>query len=242
MGLKSPYSPRAMLGTAVHASTAQFDQGRLESSGLTADDTAGILVDTLNESKSEVDWKSDDKLTLTDAQRIGLLLHTKYCLEVSPGYDFAAVELETKPLTIDCGHGVVITLTGTLDRSRVTKKSEGVGISDLKTGAQAVQKGAAKTKGHAPQLGTYEMLYEHTTGQKCTAPGEIIGMKTSGKPEIATGEIRNAREQMVGTADSPGLIEYAREFFRTGLFPPNPTSFLCSEKYCPRYKLCKFHD
>lgn len=242
MGLKSPYSPRAMLGTAVHASTAAFDQGRLDQSGITADDAAGLLVDTLRESKDQVDWNAEDKLTMGEAEKIGLTLHVMYCTNISPRYDFAFVEMETRPLVIDCGHDIHIELTGTLDRSRIVKKSNGVGISDLKTGAQAVQKGAAKTKGHAPQLGTYEMLYAHTTGQTPTEDGEIIGLKTSGKQEIATGTIKNARQQMVGDADSPGLIEYAREFFRTGLFPPNPTSFMCSEKYCARYNLCKFHD
>ena len=39
-----------------------------------------------------------------------------------------------------------------------------------------------------------------------------------------------------------GLIEYAAVMFRTGLFPPNNQSILCSERYCARWAACKFHE
>lgn len=241
LGLTMPTSPRAMLGTGIHASTAIFDQGRLDGDSVTIDDAAGTLIDTLSERKSEVDWSVDD-LSLGQCEQIGLTLHSKYCSEVSPNYNFISVELETKPLTIDCGHDVFITLTGTLDRARVRETAKGPCISDLKTGAMAVQKGAAKTKGHRAQVGTYELLYEHTTGNLIKDDAEIIGLKTKGKLEIATAPVPRAKELMAGDGNQPGLIEYAREFFRTGLFPPNPSSMLCSEKYCARWKTCPYHD
>ena len=233
---------RAALGTAIHAGTAAFDQARLDGSGVSADDAAGVFVDKLRDPENEYDPARDD-LTVADAERVGISLLTKYCLEVSPRYQFVSVEMETKPLDIDCGGGVVVRLTGTMDRARIRKANHGVGIADLKSGSAAVQKGTAVTKGHGPQVGAYELLYEHTTGERITDAAEIIGLKTKGTPEIATATIANAKRVMVGTDDGqPGLIEFAAEMFRSGRFFPNPKSLLCSDKYCARFASCPFHD
>lgn len=241
LGLRKPSGRPAVLGTALHASTAAFDSARMANAGLTADDAAAVLVDKLKSPQGDVDYSRDD-MTAQQAERIGLALHTRYCLDVSPRYSFAAVELETKPLDIDCGNGVTITLTGTLDRSRLVDLDErGSRIVDLKSGARAVIDGAANTKGHAPQVGTYEILYEHSTGLPITGPAEIIGLKTSGKPEVRTGEIRGAKAQMVGGNEHRGYLEMASEMFRAGLFPPNPQSHLCSERYCARWSRCAYH-
>ncbi|THG87072.1 PD-(D/E)XK nuclease family protein [Pseudomonas sp. A-1] len=239
LGMKSPSSPRALLGTAIHASTAAFDAARIAGQELSAFDAAEHLVETLRHPEFDVDWRGSD-LTPSEAEATGLTLHTRYCLDISPRYQFVAVELETKPLEINCGGGVVVRLTGTLDRARIKRDCDGIGIADVKTGGAAVSQGVAKTKGHKPQLGTYELLYEHTTGEPCTAPAEIIGLKTKGRPETGTGEIIGARELMVGTEDYPGLIQFAADMFRTGLFPPNPQSPLCSARYCVRWKTCPY--
>lgn len=241
LGHRSPSGPRALLGTAIHASTAAFDVSRINGAGLSAYDTAALFVHTLRNPEFDVNWTGSD-ITIAQAESTGLVLHTKYCNEVSPRYDFTAIELTTKPLEIDCGGGVVIRLTGQLDRARICKTSEGVGIADVKTGGAAVSHGVAKTKGHAPQIGTYEILYEHTTGEPITAPAEIIGLKTKGKPEVGTGEIVNAKQMMVGTEEYPGLIQIGAEMMRSGLFPPNPQSFTCSAKYCPRWSHCPYHE
>lgn len=241
MGMRKPAGPRMILGTAIHASTAVYDQSILDHTGIKPDDAADVLVDTLRNPSEDVDW-SDDSLKIADAERIGLTLHGQYCTEISPNYQFMAVEMETKPLTIDCGGGVIVQLTGTLDRSRVRKTTNGIGISDLKTGVRAVQKGGASTKGHTAQIGTYELLFEHSTGDPITEPAEIIGLKTSGKPEVATGEIHDAKAQLIGSDQTPGLIEFAASMFRSGLFPPNPQSFVCGEKYCVRWNTCPYHD
>jgi hypothetical protein len=232
---------RAALGTAIHAGTAVFDQGRLDVAGISADDAAGVFVDKLHDPENEFDPGRDD-ITMPEAERIGLSLLTKYCIEVSPHYNFVAVEMETKPLDIDCGGGVIVRLTGTMDRARIRKSSGGVGIADIKSGSAAVQKGVAVTKGHGPQIGTYELLYEHTTGEEITDIAEIIGLKTKGTSEIATATLANSKRVMIGTEDQPGLIEFAAEMFKSGRFYPNPKSLLCSEKYCPRFATCHFHD
>jgi hypothetical protein len=241
LGMRNVVGLRAALGTAIHAGTAAFDSSRITGAGLTADDAAGVMVEKLRDPENEFDPARDD-LSVGDAERIGIALTAKYCTEWSPRFEFAAVEMETKPLDINCGGGVIVRLTGTMDRARIRKGSQGVGIADLKSGSAAVQKGAAVTKGHAAQVGTYELLYEHTTGESITDDAEIIGLKTKGTPEIATGTIKNAKRVMVGTDDHPGLIEFAAEMFRSGRFYPNPCSLLCGEKYCPRYGSCNFHD
>lgn len=248
LGLSLPSGLRARLGTAIHAGTAAFDAARVEGNPITPDEAASVLVDALHHPTEDVDYSQDD-LTVREAERIGLILHTKYCLEVSPRYEFLSVERTIKPLTIDCGSGVEITLTGTLDRSRTSSGRAGKGIVDLKSGGAAVEsvpspggkRKVAKTKGHAAQIGVYELLEAHTSGAPCTAPAEIIGLKTRGKPEIATGEIHGAARMLTGDAETPGLIDYAAAMFRTGLFPPNPQSMLCSERYCPRWATCRFH-
>lgn len=242
LGLPNVVGLRAALGTAIHHGTAVFDQSRLPGgSGLTVDDAAGAFVDKLRDPENEYDPARDD-LSVSDAERVGLDLVAQYCRHVSPRYEFTAVEMETKPLDIDCGSGVTVRLTGTLDRSRVWSTSKGEGIADLKSGSTAVQKGAAVTKGHGAQVGTYELLYEHSTGRRCTEPAEIIGLKTKGKPEIALGEIKNGRRIMVGDESTPGLIEFAADMFRSGRFYPNPRSLICSEKFCARWNTCSFHD
>lgn len=241
MGMRKPSGLRAALGTALHASTAAFDTSRMLGTGMKPDDAAGVLVDKLRAPDGDVDLVADDDFTLRDAEKIGLSLHAQYCLDWSPRYTFEAVEMTIQPLTVDCGGGVWVKLTGTLDRSRVVAGETGVRIADLKSGARAVENGVAKTKGHAAQVGTYELLYEHTTGRAVTGPAEIIGLHTSGKPKIAAGEIAQAKALMVGTPDTPGLINFAAQMFRTGLFYPNPQSMLCGEKYCARWHRCPYH-
>lgn len=241
LGLTMPSSARAQLGTAIHAATAVFDQAALDGQPVKPIDVAEVLVDGIYHPDREVDWSVDD-LTQKEAEVIGLNLVTRYCLEIAPRYRYVAVELAVTPWVIDCGNGVAIEITGTLDRSRARAGATGVGICDLKSGGAAVQKGRAKTKGHAPQIGTYELLYERTTGTPVTEPADIIGLKTNGKSEVATGQIIGARDQLIGTEDTPGLMDYAAEMFRSGLFPPNPVSHMCSKKYCARFPVCKFKD
>lgn len=241
LGMRSPSSPRALLGTAVHAGTAAFDAARVLGEPISAFDAAEALVQTLRNPREDVNWRNSD-LRPQDAERIALALHTQYCQNVSPRYEFQAVELTAKPMTIDCGGGQLVELTGTLDRSRVIASTGRPRIADVKTGRVAVSEGKAKTKGHAAQVGTYQLLLEHTTGVQTDDEAEIIGMKTAGKPEIATGIITGAKQMMIGTAEYPGLIEIGAAMFRSGLFPPNPQSQLCAEKYCVRWKSCPYHQ
>lgn len=241
LGMKNVVGRRAILGTAIHAGTAAFDAARLNGSPISADDAAGVMVDKLTNPDSDFDPNKDD-LSKREAEIIGITLTAKYCHEWAPKYEFVGVEMETVPLDIDCGHGTVLRLTGTMDRARIRKNGEDISIADIKTGGTAVQKDAANTKGHGAQIGTYELLFEHTTGQQITADAEIIGMSTSSSAKIATGAIKNAKQIITGTQDQPGLLEFAADMFRQGRFLPNPKSLLCSERYCPRFSTCHFRE
>ena len=241
LGMRNVVGLRAALGTAIHAGSAVFDQARITGDTVTAVDAAGVMIDKLHDTENEFDHGKDD-LSMAEAESAGIALLTKYCNEVSPNYNFIAVEMETKPLDIDCGDGVIVRLKGTMDRARINKTTGGIGIADLKSGSAAVQKGVAVTKGHGAQIGTYELLYQHTTGEQITSEAEIIGLKTKGKAEIGFGKIGNAMEIMVGNENNPGLIELAAHMFKTGKFYPNPKSMLCGEKYCPRWNSCNFRE
>lgn len=241
LGMKGPSGPRAHLGSSFHHGTAKYDEGRINGSPISAAEAVDHFIDYLAHPREDVDWKSDD-LTMTDAASIGIRLVNLYCREVSHKFDFEAVEMTTIPLAIDVGDGLTLRLTGTLDRCRIKKGSGGRGIADIKTGKTVVQAGKCNTKGFVAQIGAYELLYEHSTGNKITESGTIIGAKTSGKPEIAFGDVPRAKELLVGTDESPGLIEHASVFFKNDFWPPNPSSNLCAPKYCVRWNTCSYRS
>lgn len=246
-GLPNPSGPRALIGTGVHAASAAFDQAKVDGKPMRIDDAVGIAVDVINERcfQEDVHWSADEP-NRKEVESIALRVATNYCADVSPRYEFEAVELTTKPLDIDCGGNLTVRLTGTLDRARtiithgaVTRRR----IADVKTGAKAVNAdGVADTKKHRPQIGTYELLYEHTTGLAINDNSEVIGLNTGGKFTTGTGVVKGAKQLLLGTPDAPGMIELAALMFRSGLFPPNPQSFLCSKKYCPNFSHCPYAD
>lgn len=240
LGMRKPAGLRAHLGTSIHASTATFDAWRVKGMPISVDEAADVFVDKLHNPGRDVDYAQDD-ISVREAETIGLKLHTSYCLDMSPQYEFLSVEATLEPLDIDCGSGIVVRLTGTMDRARVATTPAGPVIPDLKSGARLIEKGAVKIKGRSPQLGTYQLMYEHEHGEQ-TAGAQVIALQTTTKPQVLASPVFDAKRVMVGTDEQPGLIEFAAEMFRTGLFPPNPQSLLCAPKYCARWTTCKFHE
>jgi len=237
LGMRSPRSAAAQLGTAVHAGTALFDESRLDgASPISADDAAGAVVDAIHKPEEDVDWEDTAP---KEAERIALALHTRYCAEIAPTQRYVGVEVQCERLELpDLG----IALTGTTDRVRETP--QGLGIADLKTGGRAVgTDGRAVTQGHAVQLGVYELLAENAMGLPITAAAQIVGMntgKTAAAQRVGTGEVVNARAALVGTDEQPGLLQHASNVIHSGLFYGNSKSMLCSAKYCPRHAVCQF--
>lgn len=238
LGMRGPRSAAAQLGTAVHAGTALFDESRLPGgSPITADDAAGAVVDAIHKPEEAVDWEDTKP---TEAERIALALHTRYCSEIAPAQTYVGVEVQCERLELsDLG----IALTGTTDRVR--QLSDGrLGIADLKTGGRAVgTDGRAVTQGHAVQLGVYELLAEHGMGVPITAPAQIVGMntgKTAAGQRVGTGEVDSPRHALLGSEEAPGLLEHASRLIHSGAFYGNSKSMLCSAKFCPRHGVCAF--
>ncbi|HAZ61053.1 MAG TPA: nuclease [Gammaproteobacteria bacterium] len=241
LGMRMPRSGAAQLGTALHASSAVFDQSRLPGgSPATVDEAAGALVDAIYRPEDDVDW-SDSDATQREAEQIGRALHARYCTTVAPRQEYVGVEVRCERIDLpDLG----IALTGTTDRVRRTPA--GLGIADLKTGKTAVgTDGQAVTRGHGIQLGVYELLAQHALGLDITAPALVIGLqtgKTAAAQRVGTGEVPGARSALVGAEGAPGLLEHAAALLKAGAFYGNPRSNLCSAKYCPAYAGCRFRS
>lgn len=235
-----PGSLRAWLGTSIHASTAAFDQAKLDGRSISADDAAEVFVQTLYEPDRDVDMR-DPKLTLRQAEVIGLTLHARYCAEIAPQMEYLSVEMKLDPLDIAASDSVIIRLTGQMDRARVRQRGDEKIIADVKTGGRLITEGAVSVKGRAAQLGTYQLLSENTDGQP-TDGAQIIALQTGSTPQVGVSHVFDARRQLVGDDDMPGLLEMAGKMFQAGLFPPNPQSVLCDKKYCARWDTCRYHD
>lgn len=237
LGKRTPSSGRALLGTAVHASTAVYDRGVLEGAGITPDEAAGAAVDAIHRPSEDVIWEDE---TPQETEAIAVALHRRYCSEIAPTQRYAAVEVTCDRLEItDLG----IALQGTTDRVRVV--GDGYGISDLKTGKAAVAAdGSVKTQGHAYQLGVYELLAERASGLDITDGAQIIGMQAGktarGQRVAVSAPVTGARDVLIGDEDSPGVLEMVARMIHAGAFPGNPRSMLCHERYCPIHATCKF--
>ena len=238
LGKRTPTSGKALLGSALHKSTAVYDRSVMDGQGITIDEAAGAAVDAIHKPNEDVRLDDDEKPE--ELEGIAIALHKLYCTKIAPTQEYAAVEVACERLEItDLG----IALQGTTDRVR--KVASGHGIADLKSGGSAVRAdGHVETKGHAWQVGVYELLAERASGLPITEDARIIGLQT-GKTErgqrVAISEpIKGAREILVGEPDSPGVLEIVAKMIHGGVFPGNPRSMMCHDKYCPIYNQCKF--
>jgi hypothetical protein len=235
--MKLPSTPPALIGTAVHASTAAFDQAVISHERRSADDCLDVAFDILNNPQEEVDWLGESAQA---AGKILVKVHMDYCNNVAPKQEYVLVERQLPPLPIKMSDNVTIIMTGTLDRVR--RVGGKIGVVDVKTGARVVSAdGDVKVGKHAAQLASYTLLAEQYMGEELTLPPAIIGLQTQGKAQAGMGSAEHTKEALLGSEGSPGLLDYATNYFTTGLFPPNPSSFLCSPRYCPFYSKCKFH-
>jgi RecB family exonuclease len=246
VGLRMPSAAPAALGTAVHAGTAVFDSAVLEGRPASVEEAIDASRKAVAEPEQEVVW--DEDLSQRDADMLAIKLTARYCQDIAPAQRYTAVELQCTALDVVTQHGIV-RLTGTTDRVRVLADGS-KGITDLKTGGRATEKTEdgrgrrAVTKGHQMQLGVYTLMAEQATGERMDAPAQIVGLQTTKETPVATGEIADVKTPLLGTDDAPGLIEIAASMLKTGTFPPNPKSMLCSTKYCAARAAgrCRYHD
>lgn len=237
LGMKKASNGKAVLGTAIHASTAKFDQSTLDNSGLTIEECKAAAVDAIYRPNEDVAW---EEYTPQDAEKIALALTEEYCTTVAPTMDYVAVEVKCSKLILtDIG----IALSGTTDRLYANKDAE-IGILDLKSGKQAVSAdGTVKTQGHAAQTGVYELMAQEASGIEINAPSVILGLntgKTAVAQRIGTGTIVGGRELLIGDDESPGLLQMASKIIHSGVFTPNTKSMMCHKSYCARFENCKY--
>jgi hypothetical protein len=237
LGMRTPKSAAATIGTALHRSTAVYDASLIDNAGVTVSEAAAAAVDAIHKPDDDVLWEDDSP---QDAEDAALALHTLYCTQIAPTQDYAAVEVTCEKLEIS---DLDIALQGTTDRVRKTE--DGYAISDLKSGKRAVNAdGTVETKGHAWQLGVYELLAERASGLPITEPARIVGLQVAktekGRRVAVSHPVAGARDVLVGEPDSPGVLEIVAKMIHSGVFPGNPRSMLCHPKYCPIYNRCKF--
>ena len=238
-GLRSPMAGNAVLGKALHRSTAKYDQSVIDGTGLTPDETAAVAIDTFADPGDEVAYDEDEDVQ--SLEKIAVALHKRYCNEIAPRQTYAAVEVRCDSLVIsDLG----LELTGTADRISVAKDG-GYGVADVKSGKTAVRAdGHVETKGHAYQVGVYELLAQHASGLPITAPAQIIGLQTGkterGQRVALSDPINGARDLLIGDEDSPGVLQMLSRMVHSGSFPGNPRSMMCHSRYCAAYSTCKF--
>lgn len=237
-----PSSVPAIMGTAIHHGTAVYDAAKVEQRTPNIDEAVNAAQDKLVHPDDDVIW-TDDDYSRRQAEEITIKATEKYCNEISPLYQYSAIELRPLPLDIEV-EGEIIRISGQMDRTRIIKGKENeTGVADLKTGKTIISaSGKVNAKGYKFQLGVYEILTEHSYGKKVTLPAHIPAVSTSRKPRTGIAEIHGAKDLMLGTDENPGMIETAAKMVKHGLFPPNPNSRLCSKKFCPVYERCPAHD
>ena len=252
LGVRSPTGAPMVVGSAVHKGTDVFDRAVLAGKVASVDAAVQAAADYVQAptredgTPDEVDWRADDEERITPGLAVdyAVKLTAKYCTTVAPKMEYSAIEIKCNALDVNTEHGIV-RLTGTTDRVRVYE-NQSQGISDFKSGGKAVEgiksgKPHAVTRGHGLQLGAYTLMTEQETKQKLGA-ATIIGFQTNSKLHIAEGIVAKPKLALVGTGEHPGMIEVAAQMLKSGLFPPNPKSVLCSEKWCPMWSRCPYHE
>lgn len=251
--IRMPGSGVSHLGTALHAGTGAYDQSVIDGKPIKPDDAVGAFVDTLKldhnpEEPEEEGVRWDEDLQLTDAEKVGVRGVVNYIDKIGSKRRYKAVEakLEKFPVTFP-EQRVTLILTGKTDRIRAIENrmtgAVGHGITDIKSGKTRVTKDdRVSSRAEKAQLAVYELIAQHATGIPITAPAEIAGISTAQHANVATLEIPGTREALVGTQETPGVLDFIAKMLRNGVFPPNPSSFLCSKKFCPIHARCPYKD
>jgi hypothetical protein len=235
--LPSPSTGKAQLGTAIHAGTAVFDVDRVNGVTPSIEAACDAAAESIRRPGREIDW-GDDKPG--DATDIAVSLTSRYAINEAPKHEYVAVEASVEALHLV---DLAIVLTGTTDRVYRTPDTGELGIADIKSGKTIVRAdGTVETKGHAAQLGVYELVGQAAIGAPLSAPAKVIGLQTNKTPEkqrIASADIIGAREPLLGDDQHSGLLATAARIVHGDIDAwGNPKSMMCSPKYCPRFNTC----
>lgn len=235
-----PTTMPAHLGTSIHEATAFYDTALANGSPVTVDEAINFFVDVLDDEDVDLDHSADD-LKINDARKRGIALVALYCTEIAPEMEFVSIEESLPSIDIDCGN-VIIQITGTMDRARISNSHIGKVVTDIKTGRRLFStSGEVSIKGRSAQCGIYQIMYEQKT-KEVTAGSQILALGTGSKPQAGFSKVFDAKRVIVGENGQRGMIDYAADMLQSGNFPPNPQSQLCSEKYCARWPTCIYKD
>ena len=105
LGKRTPSSGKALLGRAVHASTAVYDRSVLERQGITIDESAGAAVDVIGRPDDDVVLDEDERADkLAD---VAVALHKLYCTKIARAGFTATVSLERGIAELIKGYQVI---------------------------------------------------------------------------------------------------------------------------------------
>lgn len=242
LGMRRASTMPAHLGTSIHEATAVFDLAKANGEPIEVADAVDVFINAIDEPEYEVDLKADE-LKINEARKRGAALVITYCQQVAPMMEFISIEESLPSLEVDCG-GVIIQITGTMDRARKMATSHGPVVADIKTGRRLfTTEGDVSIKGRSAQCGIYQTMFEQKTGIQ-SAGSQIIALGTGNKPQWGISKVWDAKRVILGVPEEgkPGLIDFAADMLKTGHFPPNTQSPLCSEKYCARWHQCIYKD
>lgn len=225
-GRTMPQTPPAVIGTAVHASSASFDRGEGN-----AHQTAEIAADLVLHPEGETRWLDISKYKAVEN---AINAHLSYCRDVAPRFEFTHIEEKLDPLSVSIDDKVIIEFTGTLDRTRKYMDDVSI-VCDVKSGQRVLSQNMSK---HKAQLGVYIMLASKKLGKIYIKTADILQIQTNGKAGVHVSS--DPYKVLVGEPGHNGIIHYMANMFYNGDYIGNPSSMMCSEKYCPRYNDCFF--
>lgn len=229
----------AHTGIAVHGATALFDHAKLAERPITSADAVDYFMEKFREPEGDVTWQED--FSERKAEAGGIAVVGRYCHDISPRVEYRAIEVKLEPLEVACNNDLTLVLSGRLDRVRVRRGAHGeiigAGPVELKSGRALNSDGTVKMATHAVQLGTYELIAKmahYTVGDKMNLPFEVVGLDTH-QGKVATAIAPEAADILTGDGVHRGVLEHAADVIASGRFIGNPSSRLCSAKYCPVY-------
>ena len=226
VGLRMPSSTGARLGTAIHAGCAAADRG---TDTFEAAESAVRVFQNPDEECAPITY-SEQRM----AERAASACVQSY-VSTFGARKFSHIEVEVSECVVETEHGSYM-ITGHVDRI------ENGQTKDIKTGVSRVVNGKVKVNADHLQMGIYAIMAKAETGANISNDVTIIGASTR-TYEWAEHTIYDAVQIMIGESDDDGMLNFAGKMLKHGLFPPNPKSMLCSEKYCAAFaaKRCKYH-
>lgn len=238
LGKRLPSTGKATLGSAIHKGTAAWDAAVMNGAPIQIENAMQIASDKVYDPGFEVAWEEDEKPT--QVAQIAADLTYMYATQIAPRFTFVAVEVQCEGIAIP---ELGISLSGSLDR--IYQSGNGFGVADVKSGGTAVKAdGTVETKGHAFQIGTYELMAEAASEVPISEGGLIIGLQTGktakGQRAAVSQPINSARDLLLGDGETPGVLERMALTIKSGNFIGNPRSMMCHKNYCAAYPTCPF--